>query len=399
MNAERIVVEAAVARLWRVFPTRLHYWRREGRFDSDVKEKANHGHTHYYKLSTLDALHAQWARGFTADITVPSTEELLALDGDALLKGDEAATAIGKPYRHIRYGIRDEFLPYFRISPGRVLRLPVEPLLAAASTEGTVTQDVAKKVLLVVGENAIDELGRAGHLERTHVKGVREWQVDRQSLDAFLGRQLDPTADAAEWWRRNMLETRPPLTKLQMALTYHTSPEIIQDEMDAGRLPHIRTVGGWVLIPQLAIDEFIDQRGAWGAGKVAALLGVPEQVAAEWLRHRSLCSIRHQKAKLFCPSTDCMRRYITDNRIMDNFSADDWLGWSMRDGATPMLNSDLVAETPGVDQIDVTEALTNGTLRGIRLPRFDGVTNAAIARSDAVAWRRVQIRRLRREYE
>lgn len=75
---DRLIVEAAVARLWRVYPSRLYYWRMEGRFDSTHREPAHRGHTHFYTLEALDALHAVWARGFPSGVTVPTTEEMLA---------------------------------------------------------------------------------------------------------------------------------------------------------------------------------------------------------------------------------------------------------------------------------------------------------------------------------
>lgn len=397
---DRLIVEAAVAQLWRVYGSRPYYWRMEGRFDSTVKDRANRGFTHFYTLEALDALHQQWARGFPAGMAVPTTEEMLAVHGHALLKSDEAAALTGKTPQQIRYGLRDEFLPFIQIVPGRVLRLPASSLLAVMSADTTVTPETARKVLLLAdAEHAIDKLGRSGHLERVHKNGTREWQVDRASLEALLLQQTEGSVDPGEWWRRNTLETRPPLTKLQVIQKYHVASETIEAEMAAGRLAYLRTAGGWVMIPQWALDGFIERRTAWTADKITSLFGVPEGVAANWIERKALCKIRHGNAPGVCPSGECVRRYITDNRTSTSFTADQWITWSMQDGATPVLDGELVAQTVGVDHIDVTDALANDTLRGVYLPRIDGENGVAIIRSDAVAWRRTIERQLRHQYE
>lgn len=226
---------------------------------------------------------------------------------------------------HIRHGLSDQFLPFIEISPKRILRLPVKALLAAVSTDDTVTPEAAKKILLVSGENAIDVLGRSGHLRRVHKNGTREWQVDRASLDELLVQQLEGSIELGEWKRRNLLETRPPFTKQQVIKMYHVDDATIEAEIAAGRLPHIRTAGGWTIIPQWSLDGFIERRTAWNEAKVSALLGVPEDIASDWIAKKTLCNARHGGARGTCPSSECLRRYITDNRTSTSFNADDWL--------------------------------------------------------------------------
>jgi hypothetical protein len=59
-----------------------------------------------------------------------------------------------------------------------------------------------------------------------------------------------------------------------------------------------------------------------------------------------------------------------------------------------MSSEELVEATVGINEKDVAAALSSGRLRGMRLPSGQMI----IARTDALAYRRLQERALRREF-
>lgn len=398
MGTERLVVEAAVARLWQVFPTRMFYWRREGRFDSDEKVRAHHGYTHYYRISTLDRLHSHWARGFPPGIAVPTAEELLAFNGNGLQTRDETLRATSTTRRQVEQGISERRLPLLEITE-RILRFPAVAFASAFfSNKGFVSQEAARRVLMLEGTRAIDALVRANLLERVLKQGMREWQVDYNSLLALLQKQVRGELAVEAWWQRNLADARPPLSVLRMSQLHHVAAETINTEVNKGRLPAMQTSGGATLIPQWAIDEFNEHRRVWPVEKVAALLGVRAGVAADFIARRALCDMRHGE-KNRCPSTRCLRGYITANRTDDSITANEWFARSMRDCATPILDIDLLAQTAGVGMPHIREAIIDSTLRGVYLPPVGGDKRIALVRADVVVWQRMQERMLRNKYE
>ncbi|HKX73333.1 MAG TPA: hypothetical protein VJM32_04935 [Candidatus Saccharimonadales bacterium] len=388
---ERLIPEATVARMWRVTTDTVRALTRSAGLVPDEKERLPRGFTYHFLPSTLDAWLASRARGFEG--SVPSVTQLLRPHG--LLLPQEAATLLGKDRMQLRYGISQGYYPAFILSERHIVRLPATMIERISRVkQGLVSQDTARKVLCQVGVNAIRNLAKAGKLTCVRPDGQKELMVTYDSLMKLVAELLPHGFSPTEWWDRCTQDTELSVTKEVISNEHHMTLETLDDEMARGALPYIRTAGGHFKVPQWALNQFLAERNTLPTTTIALILGVEEAQAAAWINRRMLCTTNHGSAVNACPSRRCMVHYVERHRTTLSLSAEEWLTFCLTDSAAPYNSEELLLALPGMNDADLEEEITSGRLRALRLPN----RQAAIVRSDALVFRRLNERRLYRDY-
>lgn len=349
-----------IARILRVSRNSLMNWRAEGRL---IPERTDMVRFLYHIDALTDFLFAS-ARNF-GDERVPTFNDLVDRR-ESLYTSHELMSLFGLTQSAITWHVANGNLPVFALGKNtwRFPATPIKRMLRAVPQD-----DVVR--ILGVSPRSIRDIVSANELETLHVLGQgTALFVTRESLRAYLAERLAESGVPPEiWWEDQLTYDDALLSARQVQERLEVNWSTLKELFASGRLPFIKTAGGYRLVPERYVQWIIDGRTGHRApirrtladSHIAAAFGVAPQVAQRWVSNGQFCNGQHGE----CRAVTCVQQFIASHLTTTAFTVDQWLTWTSGSQMATLVD---VGSMVDPSEPAVISALQDGRLRGVRSP-------------------------------
>lgn len=360
--ARRLWPTPTVARILRVDPTTLLGWKADGRLVPDRTDVA----PFLYETRTLTAFLHRSAQNFGNE-RLPTFSDL-AYGRERLFIANELMLTLGLTQSGVSWQTVHGVLPSFALSK-RALRYPSRPIKKMLTA---VSKDDAARILGVEPATILD-IAAEGKLERLYVPGhSTALFVTRESFHSYLADRLaDSGIPVGTWWEDQLTYNDGMMSPNQICDMLHIAWPAADELLTSGRLPFIRTPGGFRLVPEryvhwlaagrVANKTPISRKLFMTDVRIAAIFAVMPRVAKGWVLEGRFCNGQHGE----CRAVECVRQFITDHRTSTTFTAEEWMKWASPSNTTTLVDAEGMID---ITEPAVADALRDERLRGVWSP-------------------------------
>ncbi|HSE61777.1 MAG TPA: hypothetical protein VLA88_05800 [Candidatus Saccharimonadales bacterium] len=400
-EGNRLIAESELRVPFRASRNSLIKWRNAGMFDSDVRRRINGlafgPLSHFYWDTTLDAFLREHAFGF-GEHPIPTIVELLD-NPNLLVTFTDAADVLGITSTPLGRLLKAGKLAYIRLTRSKILVTAESLAECVAERAGVDWLSPAQAArVLCIGRGLLDRMINAGHLAVKPNDGGRDTKILRTSVLDLLGeegRLLPSFVDPEAWMTRRLSQSEEVLSVSDIDVKRNMDYGRVRDIVQSKQVPHIRTMGGNVLM--LASD--VDRYFRWSFDQIAELFDVPRGTVRSWVVSGFLCGGHQDRLPGQCPALDCLVAYVAANsNINDEAAAASWVATRMNGKVDLVSGEELADLLVGADIAQVEALWESGVLMGVRLPSYKGRRELRFLMTKVAAYIRLWERKLGGDY-